>query len=90
MYAGLIGGLRTLITQVMCLKKTHCISVQHNCGEKINLKNKRVIISEFPNAKNVRKHQSEKAELGFKRLVTDSGCSKKVAKELLKWYGIKR
>ena len=86
MCAGLIGGLRIVITCEMCLKKTHCTPVQHNYGEKINLKNKRIIASDSPNAKNVGKHQSEKVELGFKRLVTDSGCSKKVAEELWKWY----
>jgi hypothetical protein len=30
--------------------------------------------------------QSDKAEIGFKLLITNAGCSKKAAEELWKWY----
>jgi hypothetical protein len=50
------------------------------------MKNKRIVISNSPDKKNMPKQQREKAELNFKRLVTNAGCSQKAADELWKWY----
>ena len=49
------------------------------------MKNKHIIATKSSGKKNIPK-QSDKAELGFERLITDTGRSKKAADELLKWY----
>lgn len=49
------------------------------------MKNKHIVITKSSDKKKIPK-QSEKAELGFERLITDTGRSKKAADELLKWY----
>jgi hypothetical protein len=38
--------------------------------------------------KKARRFQSAQTEIGFKRLLTVSGCSKQTADELVKWYTI--
>ena len=50
------------------------------------MKNRRIAVSNSPDKKNMLEHQSEKTELGFKRLASDAGCSQKAVDELLKWY----
>ena len=50
------------------------------------MKNKRIDVTKTSGRNNLPKQQNEKAELGFEQLVSDAGCSKKTADELLKWY----
>jgi hypothetical protein len=50
------------------------------------MKNKRIIVSNSSGKKDMPTQQSGKSKLGFKRLLTDAGCSQKAASELLKWY----
>ena len=50
------------------------------------MKNKRIIVSNSPDKKNMPKQQSGKAKPSFKQLLADAECSQKAANELLKWY----
>ena len=50
------------------------------------MKNKSIVNINSSAKKNMPKQHSEKAELGFERLIIDAGRSKKAADELLKWY----
>ncbi|MGD0450866.1 MAG: hypothetical protein ABSA79_07430 [Candidatus Bathyarchaeia archaeon] len=49
------------------------------------MKNKHIVATKSSGKKDIPK-ESEKAELGFERLLVDAGRSKKAADELLKWY----
>ncbi|MGA3058915.1 MAG: hypothetical protein ABSD92_00950 [Candidatus Bathyarchaeia archaeon] len=50
------------------------------------MKNKPIVASNYPNKKNTPKYPSKKEGPGFEQLITDAGCPKKAADELLKWY----
>jgi hypothetical protein len=49
------------------------------------MKNKNTATNRLDEKKALR-FQSIQTEIGFKRLMTVSGCSKQTADELLKWY----
>jgi hypothetical protein len=50
------------------------------------MKNKRIVVTKSSGKRSIPKQQSEKAELGFERLIADAGSSKKAADEIMKWY----
>ncbi len=50
------------------------------------MKNKCAAITKSSGKKKVPKKKSKETEIGFERLIIDTGRSKKTVDELLKWY----
>jgi hypothetical protein len=56
----------------------------HKQGRK-TMTNKKTPSKSHPEKKNI-KHQNTETEMGFKKLLTVSGCTEQTTDELLKWY----
>jgi hypothetical protein len=59
--------------------------VQHTNRKEKPMTNKNTTTKRL-HEKKARRIQNAQTEIGFKRLMTVSGCSKQTADEILKWY----